>query len=153
MLEFKYLEEELQNYKQDLIALYDQKMGNSNHTLEIVIDRISDSEFAIKVVGPEEVQFIENGRGPGGFPPVNKIQYWVKEKLHETELPRVNSLAFLIGRKIAIYGTTGNHLIDECVNELKTTYSKKLQDAINNDIAIYENNIEKELIEKLSNIL
>lgn len=151
-MEFINLETELESYKNDLISLYNQKMGSTRHALIVDIEHSSEGIYNVVVKGPEEVKFIENGRGPGKFPPVNKIQDWVKEKLHETELPRVKSLAFLIGRKISIYGTKGNHLIEECVNELNLNYNKRLQDALDKDMNIYQNNIEQSIINMLMEI-
>ena len=149
-MEFINLEKELESYKNDLISLYNSKMGNNSHTLIVDIEHPAEGIYNVVVKGPEEVKFIENGRGPGKFPPVNVMQDWVKRKLGETELPRVKTLAFLIGRKISIEGTKGNHLLQECVNEINRTYNNRLQEALNKDMNNYQNNIEKQILDSLS---
>jgi len=47
---------------------------------------------------------LEHGRRPGKFPPVTNIRDWVRSKLGIEE-NKVNSIAYLIGRKIANDGT------------------------------------------------
>src|SRR5437868_10822320 len=47
----------------------------------------------------------EDGRGPGGMPPVFKIEQWIYDKGIIPEKISVKSLAFLIARKIKEQGT------------------------------------------------
>lgn len=152
MIQFIRLEKELENYKNDFISLYNSKMGSTRHTLEISIENPSEGIYNVKIVGPEEVKYIESGRGPGKFPPVNSIRDWVERKLGVTELPRANQLAFLIGRKISIYGTEGNHLIEECVSELNATYEAKLQKALDDDILEYIESADVRVFDALSGV-
>lgn len=61
----------------------------------------------------EYVPVIEYGRKPGGkFPPVDAIRLWVKRKLGVPE-KEIDSVAFLVGRHIAKYGTEGVHMFKE----------------------------------------
>lgn len=49
-------------------------------------------------------QFVEKGRKPGGFPPISALIVWVNTKI--TRNPKLaKAIAFLIGRKIAAFGT------------------------------------------------
>lgn len=152
MIEFKNLEKELELYKNDLVNLYNSKMGNNKHSLIVVIENHIEGNYVVKIVGPEEVEFIEKGRGPGKQPPVDVMREWVKNKLHVSELPRQNQLAYLVGRKISIEGTKGNHYIEQCVRELNATYNKRLQTALDKDMDIVRNNAEKQLLDNLGKI-
>ena len=49
-------------------------------------------------------EYLVDGRGKGKFPPIDKIKQWIKDKGIQSDIP-VNSLAFLIARKISQEGT------------------------------------------------
>lgn len=81
-----------------------------------------------KLVGNSYIMQLVYGRAPGRFPPVQNIRDWVRIKLRVDE-KRVNSVAYLIGRKIATEGTAAyrNHServdIDAIINdELEKLY-------------------------------
>jgi hypothetical protein len=65
--------------------------------------------------------YLEKGRKPGKFPPREPIINWIKSKGLSFDIP-INSLAFLIQRKIAQKGTTifeqgGSDLFSGVINE------------------------------------
>ena len=49
--------------------------------------------------------YVEHGRGPGGFPPIDAIQLWVRRKLGISDQEELEAVAYLIGRAIAQRGT------------------------------------------------
>lgn len=55
-------------------------------------------------MGPEHIEFMERGRGPGKAPPPEKMLAFVKAKPIQSDIP-IESLAFLIGRSIGEKGT------------------------------------------------
>lgn len=57
-----------------------------------------------ELLGAEHIYYLVHGRGPGKFPPVNNIRDWVRNKLG-VEDAEVNSIAYLIGKKISEEGT------------------------------------------------
>lgn len=69
--------------------------------------------------------YLEFGRKPGTFPPVDAIKQWIRQKPilptpmtlpnGRQVLPTENQLAFLIGRKIKEEGIEAKHYIDEAV--------------------------------------
>lgn len=90
-------------------------------TLERIQDRIKDrmKEMGInatgsasqslrikgnELLGNDYIYFLDKGRKPGIFPPVENIQEWVRQKLGVEE-KEVNGVAYVIGRKIANEGT------------------------------------------------
>lgn len=72
---------------------------------------------------PDYWIYVENGRGPGKFPPLEKISNWITVN---NILPRPlggitpthNQLTYLISRKIAREGTQGKHALDKTLTEL-----------------------------------
>ena len=57
------------------------------------------------LLGNDYIYFLDKGRRPGKFPPVNVMRDYVRSKLGISEEKQVNSIAFLIGRKIKEQGT------------------------------------------------
>ena len=65
-----------------------------------------EKSVRIEIKGVDYTYYLVNGRNPGSFPPVDAIMKWIDEKpinFDETEISK-NSLAYLIGRKIATEG-------------------------------------------------
>lgn len=58
----------------------------------------------LKVFAADYIYNVEYGRAPGKFPPREAILSWIENKRLSFDIP-INSLAFLIGRKIAQKGT------------------------------------------------
>lgn len=57
-----------------------------------------------KLLGNDYIFFLDKGRAPGRFPPVENIRDWVRAKIKPAE-NTVNQFAFLVGRKISREGT------------------------------------------------
>lgn len=79
--------------------------------------------YNIKITGAKQAYWMENGRQPGKFPPIDAIRKWVKDKGIVASNISENSLSFLIARKIADNGYAGKPLIsavftDAWINEL-----------------------------------
>ena len=55
--------------------------------------------------GNSYIYFLDKGRRPGKFPPVNAMRDWVRSKLGITNDNENKSVAFLVGRKISNFGT------------------------------------------------
>lgn len=64
--------------------------------------RISTVSLAV----PEHTQFALQGRGPGGQPPINAIEAWIRSKpISVSGDEEITSLAWAIAKKIASEGT------------------------------------------------
>ena len=80
-----------------------------------------------KLYGNDYIYFLDKGRRPGKFPPVQNMLEWVRRKLGITD-ESANSIAYLVGRKIsregtAIYkdnkkGLQLDELIDETIDDI-----------------------------------
>lgn len=95
-------------------------------------------------------EFIEDGRQPGTFPPVDAIREWIREKniiprpfqlpSGRQVIPTENQLAFLIGRKIKEEGIVMDPLLTETIyenrDELFSAISKALRDDVIENLEI-----------------
>jgi hypothetical protein len=66
--------------------------------------RIDTTAALGRLYGSHYLHFQRQGRGPGGFPPIESIIEWIKIKRIQADIPE-KALAFLIARKIAKAGT------------------------------------------------
>lgn len=71
-------------------------------------DRENSSEIILSA--KDYFKYFDEGRPAGKFPPPAKLQEWVKHNLRVPEKD-VKSLAFLIGRKIAKFGTKPRNVL------------------------------------------
>lgn len=134
----EYAREAKEVYKRKLM----EKDINASYTLlnsvETTVKR-NDDVFTVSISLEDYWYYVENGRKPGRFPPIDKILEWIKVKpvIPYTDsrgrLPTEEQLAFLIARKIAEQGTEGRHVLYETVEELNRAYLPKLQQALDND--------------------
>lgn len=90
-------------------------------------------------------RYVEYGRRPGKFPPVDKIREWIRVKPvlprpdKNGKLPSENTLAFLIARKIARKGIPATHSMS------KTVASFGLRQKLLKEI-------ERQIIEEIKNL-
>ena len=76
----------------------------------------------------DSVQWALAGRGAGKFPLVNRIMQWIKDRGLPLIDITINSLAFLIGRKIAKHGTNPPKLRKQNIDLVITSKAKKYLD-------------------------
>ena len=112
---YEHTIEVLNRYGQRVIDLYRSNLSNSGHNATGTL--ASTASFNVEVASDninvtihleDYYRYIEEGRSPGRFPPVDAILSWIQAK-HimpreiNGKLPTENQLAFLIGRKRARY--------------------------------------------------
>lgn len=138
----------LNAYAQKAEELYKQKLTDKGinasykllNSVETVVRR-NDDEFVVTIHLEDYWYYVENGRGPGRFPPIDKILEWIRVKPvipysdSRGRLPTEEQLAFLIARKIANEGTEPKRVLAETITELNSIYLPKLQRALENDFA------------------
>lgn len=107
---------------------------------------IKQNEYGITMKLADYWKWIENGRGPGKFPPVDRMISWVERKIPSptpiqtasgTRIPTPNQLAFLVGRKISREGVEGKHYLSETIEELSESFLNDIKEAIAEDIRDY----------------
>ncbi len=81
------------------------------------------NSFLLNMLAEDYWKYVNYGRKPGSFPPVNKIKQWIKQKpvrlrnskgsyISTTE-QGINQLAYLIGRKIKRKGIAPTNFLTE----------------------------------------
>lgn len=160
---YEHLKIELDNYCNDLKNLYKNKLqendkintGNLINNFQVQVN-FQGTEIVCTVKTVEYFEWVEHGRKPGKFPPLNKIEDWLETKnilprQDETgKLPTQKSLAYLIGRKIAEEGIKPGNELAETQEELDRIYKKKFQDALQLDFNDYSGLINNEIYKMLN---
>lgn len=104
---------------------------------------IRKREFGITMNLADYWKWIEFGRGPGKFPPVEAMVSWVEKNIPSPNaiqtssgpvIPTPNQLAYLVGRKISKEGVKGKHYLRDTVNELRDQFITDITEAIKEDI-------------------
>lgn len=145
MIMFKRLQEALAQYAQAIADQYKTNLESSGRRAsgELISSvntkvTVDGNEFVIELQLEDYWKYVEEGRGPGGFPPVNKILEWIKLKPilpypdKNGKLPTENQLAFLIGRKIANEGFEGTNDLSNTMEEVD--FEQIIQDALDQDV-------------------
>lgn len=145
----------LDEYAEKAKELYKRKLTDKDinasykllNSVETTVKR-NDDEFIVSINLEEYWIFVENGRKPGRFPPIDKILEWVRIKPvipysdSRGRLPTEEQLAFLIARKIAEQGTEPKRVLAETVEELNNYYLPLLQQALDRDFARFSYEID-----------
>lgn len=136
----------LDEYAEKARSLYKQKLTEKEinasykllNSVETTVKR-GDDTFTVSINLEDYWIYVENGRGPGKFPPIDKILEWIRVKpvIPYTDsrgrLPTEESLAFLISRKIAEQGTEPRRVLAETITELNNYYLPLLKQSLDND--------------------
>ena len=117
--------------------------GKLRDTVETVVE-IRGNKIVISLNLQDYWKFVEEGRPPGGYPPPNLIENWVKIKpvipdARSGKIPSDRQLVYLISRKIATKGYEGrfplkttledpkmNNIIQDIKNEIVTQINQYL---------------------------
>lgn len=156
-MEWKNLKEALEAYGQVLEEQYREQIATtgafaSGRLFDSVhhIIEINDTTIDLCLSMEEYWKWVEEGRGPGKFPPLDKIEEWITIKPiapypdARGKVPSNKQLVFLIGRKIAQEGTEGKHLLDNAI-ESTQDWMEIIDDAISKDISIEIDELLKKL--------
>lgn len=102
--------------------------------------QVNDTLFEIEFNAPEYWRYANYGRGPGKFPPLYKIEDWIKRRkispypLKSGRIPTRPQLAYLIARKIAKEGFKGSGFLEKSLSEQQLYWEERISDAISRDI-------------------
>lgn len=155
MITFTNTEKTLREYGIIIQNLYRQNNNNAGYDPASELNSLTfniesnNGNFAIVFNLPSYWRFSENGRGPGKMPPKGVLLKWMQWK-HilpspmqlsngKTILPTMESLEFLIRRKIGRDGTKGSHTWELTENQVKDDLIRDLKKAITQDFLNYIN--------------
>lgn len=132
-----------QAYKQSLVA--DNKVASGSLTKNIKSRVKYDGKWLEIILNLEDYwKYVEYGRKPGKFPPIDKIRNWIIIKpilprpLSNGKLPTTNQLAYLISRKIATKGIKPTYALKDSITKF---------DLVGRLTTIIGNEIQKQILE------
>lgn len=139
MIKFDNLQAALEEYGNVIAEQYKSNLkANGHKATENLINSITSHitvngyEYAIELTLEDYYKYVEEGRRPGKFPPVDKILEWIKVK--NGKLPTEKQLAFLISRKIANEGTKGTYDLEKAIDTTINEWDEKITDALDKDV-------------------
>lgn len=148
LFKFPNLERVLNEYGQAVQDEYKLRLLNDKKTASFnLVDSVryiytsNGRKFEISLNLAPYWRYVEYGRKPGKFPPPDKILEWVRIKPllprenDNGKLPTEKQLAYLIGRKIAKEGIEAGNQLQDTVDAINHTYTLKIYDAIDKDLA------------------
>lgn len=151
LIDFKNLSEALNDYAVDVRNLYQDKLilndriasGDLLNSCEAYVE-VNGTAYEVKMRLQDYWRHIEMDTEPH-FPPPSALMRWIEMKPviprgDMARLPRpvqIKRLAFLIGRKIAVFGTEGKPLLTDSVQEMNEKYKQRIADALGIDVQEY----------------
>ena len=142
---YEHTIEVLNNYGRRVIDLYRSNLSNSGHNATGKLSstasfnvEVSSEDINVTIHLEDYYKYIEEGRRPGSFPPVDAILSWIQAK-HimpreiNGKLPTEQQLAFLIGRKIAEQGIEGTHDLATAEDTAKSEFEEAIREALKQD--------------------
>ena len=135
-----FTKEFVSNYKSLLLRDGKKASGNLISSLKPVSIQFTNNKIEADISIASYWKYVEYGRRPGKFPPVNKILDWIKVKpviprpMNGLKPPTEPQLAFLIARKIARDGIKPGNQFEEALNMTWAAYEKTISDAISEDL-------------------
>lgn len=111
-------------------------------SLEKIVE-IGEDYYKVSISLADYWKYVENGRGPGKFPPPDKIRSWIEIKPVQIQpgmngkTPSVEQLTFLISRKIAEEGTEAQPFFQPAVDDALARFEERISEAITQDVYDY----------------
>lgn len=148
----EYIIEVMKRYQDELIRDNKIATGNLLNNINYVIEK-NDNQIWVGLKLEDYWKYVEFGREPGKFPPVDKIKEWISTKAilpnadNRGKLPTPDQLAYLIGRSIALEGIEPGHELELTLEEYNQLYEEKILQAVSDDL---DNELDIILTEYLS---
>lgn len=126
-------------YQDNLIASDRIATGTLLNSVEVRVDGPDGGAWSVVFSLSEWWRYVEDGTRPH-WPPRDAILRWIQAKPviprpdDRGRLPTPESLAFLIGRKIAREGTGGTHDLERAEQALLGSYMPRIAEALRRDV-------------------
>ena len=148
-LTFNNLQQVLDDFTKDVAETYKSLLlrDGKNATGELISSihpmtpELVDGTFECSLSLAPHWKYVENGRRPGKFPPIDNILEWVKAKPQLTRPNRLDrkelapkQLAFLVARKIATKGIQPGNQLEEAMDIVYARWKDRIDAAITADI-------------------
>lgn len=135
-----FINDFIDTYKQLLIRDGKKASGNLINSLKPMSITYSSNKMNATISIADYWKYVEYGRRPGKFPPVDKILNWIRIKpvlprpINGAKPPTEPQLAFLISRKIAREGIQPGNQFTEALRLTWAKDEKLISDAITADL-------------------
>lgn len=136
----QFIQDLIQTYKSFLIRDGKKASGNLIKSIRPLDIEYSNKQMTLSISLASYWKYVENGRRPGKFPPMNKILEWIKIKpviprpMNGLKPPTEPQLAFLIARKIARDGIKPGNQFEEALKLTWTKWERTISNAISEDL-------------------
>ena len=127
-------------YRKELAAKGKNAASALSGSVRYIVKR-ETAIYAVDLSLADYWKYVEYGRGPGKFPPPDKIPEWVRIKpviprpMENGKLPTDKQLAYLIGRKIAREGIEPTPALSTASASVYETFLARIGEAITADLA------------------
>lgn len=135
-----FINDFINTYKSLLIRDDKKASGNLISSLKPVTIQFKNNKFEADISIASYWKYVEYGRRPGKFPPINKILNWIKVKpviprpMNGLKPPTEPQLAFLIARKIARDGIKAGNQFKEALDMTWNRHYNNISIAITEDL-------------------
>lgn len=135
-----FINDFINTYKSLLIRDDKKASGNLISSLKPVTIQFKNNKFEADISIASYWKYVEYGRRPGKFPPINKILNWIKVKpviprpINGLKPPTEHQLAFLIARKIARDGIKAGNQFKEALDMTWNRHYNNISNAITEDL-------------------
>lgn len=147
LLKWEHLQQVLGEYGQALRNEYQDNLirdgkiasGNLLNSVEYEV-QFDNRAIWLQLKLEDYYKWVEEGRGPGKFPPPDKILEWIRIKpiipddRGTGKLPTEQQLSFLIGRKIAEEGIEPGKQLHKAIEDTWDRWEQKIDEAISLDV-------------------
>lgn len=130
----------IQNARDNLQSDGSIATGELYDSFEKIVE-IGDDWFKVSISLADYWRFLENGRGPGKYPPPDAIRNWIEVKPVtpyagvDGKVPSVEQLTFLISRKIAEEGTDPKPFFEPAKEQTIRDFEERISLAIQEDVS------------------
>ena len=130
----------IQNARDNLQSNGSIATGELYDSFEKIVE-IGDDWFKVSVSLADYWKYVENGRGPGKYPPPDAIRNWIEVKPVtpqagvDGKVPSVEQLTFLISRKIAEEGTDPKPFFEPAKEQTIRDFEERISLAIQEDVS------------------
>ena len=135
-----FINDFIKTYKSLLIRDDKKASGNLISSLKPITIQFKNNKFEADISIASYWKYVEYGRRPGKFPPINKILNWIKVKpviprpMNGLKPPTEPQLAFLIARKIARDGIKAGNQFKEALDMTWNRHYNNISNAITEDL-------------------
>lgn len=135
-----FINDFINTYKSLLISDDKKASGNLISSLKPVTIQFKNNKLDASISLASYWKYVEYGRRPGKFPPINKILNWIKVKpviprpMNGLKPPTEPQLAFLIARKIARDGIKAGNQFKEALDMTWNRHYSNISNAITEDL-------------------